>query len=1761
MQHRPRVSTQASDTFPFLNATVNPPSKRHPITATTSSITAKENGHQGKPSQSHQTSPIITPYQPTTNDLQNAMKLLDRCLSADASIANASSPVSTAIAQLQQQQQQQSYPFNNNIYGHYDYLPTARISGDYLQVLLKDSRSIASSSASFQGSNPFLVTNQGIPNTTPTASTSAVTSAQALSTAASMFPSILKRKSFTIPKEISTQVDRVFAQSNGSCAAFLGVMPSIDHAWIAIDDRLFLWNFLSCPAGNRSDSHQSAAKTSSIVQWQTPEEQPIVKVALVAVSPQSQSMASSGQIALDHLLVIACPESIFLLAVAMESSSSYSTTSSNTLRRMHLIETGMSINCLPCKRVIDIVGMTNGRIVIVGDDGHLYELAYQLPSSLLSSSSSSSSDANDNSNSRFNLQWLTSKISLPFMSASSSNVNSTPSVSSSTSSTKRSFNEAIHDNSEVSLTPGSILSNPSETVTKRSRHAPSGDSAAFRSISFVSSGDGRCELRDFSTSWFKRMLPARTKEAKVSLVHANQSHSLLFALNAKHQLTIYDCSRSTSTQLATTSAAANSAFKAPSIRLLYKMSSTKNNTHAIGDASSLYEMLQRHIHGYSSAATSTHPAMPVALNNTSTNMLSKDDFKVIHMDSFPSWQSQSTAQLSGSSTTPTLLNLVMVLADGSRIYCEFSFQSSPSTKQKTPSSTEPFLEQQPPSAHHGRTNSPSFRIVHYRLPCPVSLPTPTVPNATSTANTIPTQQDALRMAGLRRYKHALVSSGCFLTSTVLPNGTCLLSSAGQLYSSTSSPSTIPIASQPLSCSIGCTSVSASSVIPSVTGTIGSSMNTAYGMSGAWECWNEVVMDDEILSLHPYTSSSGSTDAENKMLMQSALVRMNAPGILAMTGHPSTSTTNISQAIQGINELLFQHFTSPAEFLILSQGGIQLVRKVRPLDRLQMALTALASVMSGNPTDDGSSSSLLHDDDHDFDSSQNNFTFGSTPSAWPMSNSAHSNSNGTVLLDALLQLYRPEQLIAMTVLLACQCLIPNQSNNSNSSSVYSNILSNTEQQQQQQQQRLLTGCLFFLSKMASISQQQQLGNPYNTLGNPLLLNKPIPSISMPQQQQASSDIGYALSVPELSYSAMHNGIYLAAARLLRPLLKTKLSSIWSFKSSSNISSNNSISSKATGHGLSLLDGMKLVQKARFLSLCQGNLASLQRLMSAHLGIPQSTATATAATSHSASSAVQSNPLPGQLESESLIALSSLVDRMAQVLAFVVFCLESGCFGHSHSHSQSDSSCMANADDSNSNASIMMNAAMADLINLEQLVSTDHGSQVIRQLAQWLVRREIRLDRSIVALCQLLQSRCPSFFGQPDVQMMRAEECLFQASCIRGISSGSLGSSVNNSVTSSIPMSQSIPSASSSVSQRERNALIEESLSLFLQAIPHLASSIAMDTMTMMSSNPNNGAMPSRSNRLRDIAAAYEALNCYTAPIELAIACAHWMDGKGIAFWMLRKTASDSSTSNGPSSTGQSSRLIPEGVVNEGDADLLYQRVNLIYEVVLECLSHLADRLASMSASSASASAAALNSQQSITTRLQQAFTARLLGKQGLLSSTSSDAQLQQQQQQLSLLDLQRQYAQCIRQCRFAQDQLLRWKFLDWCIRRADHSSILMNKSMDSANPLLSNAELLESDDCTEEFLAQLHKACLLSRGQKDRMDLLWRYYLAVGRPRDAVHLLVAISEGSKADLTLAERIEYLAMAAAHATALVSANSGNGMSADNNSKGLDDAVLRE
>ena len=75
-----------------------------------------------------------------------------------------------------------------------------------------------------------------------------------------------------------------------------------------------------------------------------------------------------------------------------------------------------------------------------------------------------------------------------------------------------------------------------------------------------------------------------------------------------------------------------------------------------------------------------------------------------------------------------------------------------------------------------------------------------------------------------------------------------------------------------------------------------------------------------------------------------------------------------------------------------------------------------------------------------------------------------------------------------------------------------------------------------------------------------------------------------------------------------------------------------------------------------------------------------------------------------------------------------------------------------------------------------------------------------------------------------------------------------------------------------------------------------------------------------------------------------------------------------------------------------------------------------------------------------------------------------------------------------------------------------------------------------------------------------MDLLWRYYLAVGRPRDAVHLLVAISEGSKADLTLAERIEYLAMAAAHATALVSANSGNGMSADNNSKGLDGVSSR-
>lgn len=65
--------------------------------------------------------------------------------------------------------------------------------------------------------------------------------------------------------------------------------------------------------------------------------------------------------------------------------------------------------------------------------------------------------------------------------------------------------------------------------------------------------------------------------------------------------------------------------------------------------------------------------------------------------------------------------------------------------------------------------------------------------------------------------------------------------------------------------------------------------------------------------------------------------------------------------------------------------------------------------------------------------------------------------------------------------------------------------------------------------------------------------------------------------------------------------------------------------------------------------------------------------------------------------------------------------------------------------------------------DQFVTEERGIQVSRLLSQFIISREIRHERSIIALCEAIKSRCPGYFGNLDILFYQGMESLHRA-CI-------------------------------------------------------------------------------------------------------------------------------------------------------------------------------------------------------------------------------------------------------------------------------------------------------------------------------------------------------------------------------------------------------------
>ncbi|OZJ03036.1 hypothetical protein BZG36_03265 [Bifiguratus adelaidae] len=160
------------------------------------------------------------------------------------------------------------------------------------------------------------------------------------------WPVFLKQRAVTLPNAIVQQYDIL------QCRSFMGLLPEINRAWITVDNKLFLWNYID---GTDFYSFED-------------QDQIIVSVGLV---PPKRDVFVDG---IEYVLVIATTLEIILLGVSTTDPSG--APSSYRGQKLSLFVTQLSV---PSDDVsmTNIVGTADGRIFMCGDDGHLYEVTYK----------------------------------------------------------------------------------------------------------------------------------------------------------------------------------------------------------------------------------------------------------------------------------------------------------------------------------------------------------------------------------------------------------------------------------------------------------------------------------------------------------------------------------------------------------------------------------------------------------------------------------------------------------------------------------------------------------------------------------------------------------------------------------------------------------------------------------------------------------------------------------------------------------------------------------------------------------------------------------------------------------------------------------------------------------------------------------------------------------------------------------------------------------------------------------------------------------------------------------------------------------------------------------------------------------------------------------------------------------------------------------------------------------------------------------------
>ncbi|KAJ2489918.1 hypothetical protein IWW37_003612, partial [Coemansia sp. RSA 2050] len=159
---------------------------------------------------------------------------------------------------------------------------------------------------------------------------------------------VAKQRLIPLPDALFEQYDLL------ECRCFMGLFPEIKRAWITVDHRLFLWNY-----EDESDFYSF-----------DDQEQIIVSVALVKPKP------GVFVDAIRHVLVVATPLEVFLLGVGYDAGKLAGVRGSGSGGEVTLFATQISV---PADGVAmtSICGTSDGRVFMSGNDGALYEFAYQ----------------------------------------------------------------------------------------------------------------------------------------------------------------------------------------------------------------------------------------------------------------------------------------------------------------------------------------------------------------------------------------------------------------------------------------------------------------------------------------------------------------------------------------------------------------------------------------------------------------------------------------------------------------------------------------------------------------------------------------------------------------------------------------------------------------------------------------------------------------------------------------------------------------------------------------------------------------------------------------------------------------------------------------------------------------------------------------------------------------------------------------------------------------------------------------------------------------------------------------------------------------------------------------------------------------------------------------------------------------------------------------------------------------------------------------